>query len=438
MSRIHKGSLAGVALTLVVLLAAPALATTYVMVADEDMVDGSDLIARVRVTGIESVQVDGRTYTDYLVEATEVVKGTAGPGLRLRRPGGVTPDGTSLVVFGMPELAVGEDALVFLEPEVGGAREFKHYLLGAFHVSEVGGRQIAYRFVPEGDLMLQNPERARRAESLRQAHKPRDLDGFLGWIRQRVQAGPDRSARSGSDTPGDYYLDEPLPARSVSPFTLFEFGGSNLHRHEFSKSVKGSVDYFYNKRIRGASRGGVKALKSTLAAMSKIFNMDVDYGGKSRAAKGGLARTDGRNGVLTNDRTKEITGAYNCATGGVLAIGGIAAGGATGPTHGAEGTGKNRTYWDIIESDVVIQNGIECIRNVMSKALWDAFLAELFGHEIFHSFGAGHSCGDSSSGACTKAVHDQAIMRAFIHGDGRGAKFNRDDKKAAKALDYKG
>lgn len=440
MLRIPNGGLSALLLLVVIAFAAPALATSYVMVADEDLVDGADLIAHVRITGIETVDTDRGIVTEFLAESRRIVKGTAPEVLRLRVPGGELADGRRLVVFGMPAFGVGEEAVVFLEPEVGGAREFKHYLLGAFHVADADGRPIAYRSVPAGNLLLDHPERAHRAASLRLAHLPRDLAGFLDWAAARSEAPRPAVSERVVEAPGSYYLDESVLDRVVRPdFSLFESAGDNFHRHEFSPGVGGSVEYVYNKRIKKASRGGVKAVQDTVKSMSKIFNIDVDYGGRQRKARAGLTKTDGNNAILTGDRNKEIAGAFSCSTGGVLAIGGVAAGGIVGPVHQASASGKKRTYWDIIESDVVVQNGIECVRSGLgSKKLWDAFLGELLGHEIYHSFGVGHSCGDSSTPACGRKVLDEAIMRASIHGDGRGAQFNRDDKKAAKALDYKG
>lgn len=55
------------------------------------------------------------------------------------------------------------------------------------------------------------------------------------------------------------------------------------------------------------------------------------------------------------------------------------------------------------------------------------------GHELGHVLGLSHPCGDEASGACD-SVTIEALMRAYAHGDGRGAALNSDDRAAVRAL----
>ena len=81
----------------------------------DSLLDGSDLVLEGRVSSARVLEpAPGRIETEYTIAVDRTFWGTELHQRTVRLPGGVLPDGRGLILPGMPELAAGEEALLFL------------------------------------------------------------------------------------------------------------------------------------------------------------------------------------------------------------------------------------------------------------------------------------------------------------------------------------
>lgn len=399
------------------LAAQPALATSYVMVDDPDLVAQAGAVVDARIVSVEPAVVAGRPATDYTVEIERLLAGSApGTTLIVRVPGGVRPDGIGFLVYGAPRFAPGERTLLFLSPRSDGAFGILHLGLGAFHrVDAPGSPPLAIRDL-SGAAEVVLPGR----KSDPRAHQARDFDAFSSWLADRG-AGIEREA--------DYFVASPQRGASAlfDKFTLFEVAGLNLRWFDFDDG--GSVGWHaYSGGQPGLPGGGFGEFQQALRAWTNEPSTPIrlDYRGQS-GATGGLTTYDNQNVLLQGDPNDEIDGFFACSRGGVLAIG--------GPWYNTSDrrSFQGRQYVPIVNADIVMNNGVDCIGELSS--CFGLEIGEIYGHELGHSLGAAHSCGDSSSPPCTSdPVLNDALMRASAHGDCRGPRLNSDDVRAMRTL----
>src|SRR5262245_2425749 len=99
---------------LLILAAAPALATTMVLGTDEDLFGQAELIVEGTVVAVVPSPA-GLPATAYRVHVERALKGrTVESELTVRLPGGVGADGRRLVIWGAPEFQKRERVLLFL------------------------------------------------------------------------------------------------------------------------------------------------------------------------------------------------------------------------------------------------------------------------------------------------------------------------------------
>jgi hypothetical protein len=375
-------------------LCQPLAATTYMMMSDQALTDRAAAVVDVKVVGVEPAPFNGPVATDYLVEVNRVLKGTlSGSTVVVRVPGGLGPNGVGLKIWGAPEFAEGERALLFLIPGNDGAYRILHLMLGAFHERETTGRlKVLVRDLSEAHAIgSPGPDPVR------------NLDKFAEWVTDRG-LGVERAA--------DYLVSGSPAALALLPrkFVLLQTA-SGINIRWFRFDTGGTVNWQVNE---GGQQGlslpdTIGAFQTSLATWNNdaATNIRYNYLSTTSAAKG-LTEPDDTNSILFNDpfagqEGREVAGFFDCSAGGIIAIGGPWFFSSTRPYGGKQ-------FHETVEADIVTNDGTACLFGDNRKAA-----EEVFTHELGHTLGLGHS-----------QIRD-ATMFASVHNDGRGSRLHPDD-----------
>lgn len=400
------------------LLAVPAGATSIVRVVDEEMVEQAPLVVVARV--VEKGPAASRTpATEYRFAVEQVLKGTVGPELTLRVPGGMGADGIGLRIYGAPSFAPGERAILFLESRDGGDYRILHLMQGAFREVRHEGRSLALRDLADvTEVSVQGGRIDSAAASA--GEQVRDFDAFAAWIAERA-SGHVRAAD---------YLVESSPAgdgshRVAAPFTFLRDPSDGTPIRWFEFDTGGSIQWQSSGGPQdGVPGGGVKEFRDSLQIWNSEPRTPIDYRyAGTTPASAGLTDPDGVNAIHFNDPQDELTNlSPNCS--GTIGLGG-------GFFFPSPQTFRGQTFYPWGEGDIVINDGLECFFGAVPFA--SKLAEQLFSHELGHTLGLGHSCGDRGI-SCDDPVLDDALMRASVHNDPRGGQLKTDDLAGIRAL----
>lgn len=407
----------GIALAFAV--ASSALATSFVRVSDEALVDQASLI--VDGTIVSRGTPHGLMATDYRVRVDEVLAGDANGELVVRVPGG--GDGPARrKIWGAPSFRPGERALLFLVPSEGGTWRVLQLFLGAFHQVQAGEHTLAVRDLSEvSEVKLSADGELQAAPA--GAEPVRDFAAFARWAAARRRGEPAPDYRLTGETAAE-------ARRVAGKATYFEDPDDGKRMRWFTFDNGGHIGFLaYNQGQAGLSGGGYSEFQTGLQAWNDEPQTPIDYryDGKTSVNFGPDpdAPEDDLNTIVFND-PRGLIDPFSCTQGGVLAFGGPVYLLATQGFHGEQ-------FHAIQSADIVVADGLSCFFNSSPNASKAA--QELFGHELGHTLGLAHSCGDDVSPDCSaSAAFNDALMRAFVHDDSRGALLGSDDKAGLRSL----
>ena len=396
--------------------AQPLLATSYVMIADTALADQATVVVDARVVAAEpAADFDRAPATDYRIEVDRVLKGAA-PGVAIVRvPGGFDPaTGVGLKVYGAPEFAPDERALLFLRPAGDGTYRVLHLMLGVFHQRALGGRNVALRDLSDAhEVKLHgswNAPMGLGSGAGNGGDDLRDFDAFAAWVEERAEGGP---ASRG------YVLGKaPAQLESADKGYTFLTPNDGVPIRWFGFESGRTIPW----RVHAGGQPGlgegatVAAFQTALATWNDDARSDVRYAfAGTTGAGGGLASSDDVNTILfddpyRNDPREAVEGTFDCGSGGVIAMG--------GPFfYSGYRTYQGKRYHEAAEADIVTNDGTACFFQSNPRVA-----EEVFAHELGHTLGLGHS------------TNRDALMYANAHDDGRGARLTDDDRAAVAVL----
>jgi len=383
-------------------LHAPARAMTYVQMTDADLVAQADgaVVATVVAEPKPVLDANGvRVAANYVLAVEENLGGLASVHQSMELPGWHGQGAPAWHVPGVVALQAGDRIVLLYERRADGVLLPLQLNLGVFVERGVGSERILERALENAVDM--------GAGTNRQYGAARDSERFKRYLRARFVGG---------DPPVDYLL----PDVARPKFTSLTGAGTRVRWFQFDMGT--TVNWRANSDGQtGMVQDEFALLQTALAAWTNDATSRIQWGYGGTIAPGAGNPPSPYARVIWNDPLGEIGGSYNCGTGGTLAI--------AGPSWIVSPTIYRGTPYNAIQNArLVTQDNAGCFFDSSGGANG----AEVFAHEIGHTLGFGHSCGDPQSPACApNPLLNDAIMRALAHGDGRGASLRVDDIAAA-------
>jgi hypothetical protein len=398
-------SLGIVILFLVGLFAADRAAASVVTSMDtETLVRRSAVIVRGTVESQASaLDPYGNVQTLVTVRVEESLKGASGHAhITLTVPGGVWGDRVSLV-HGAARFTSGEPVVVFASFTKGGVLTVTGLFQGKFRIETSGGAAMA---VPEAGDSVQVLGGAQRSRQ--------PLEAFLSTVRELVGRHPGASSVDG-------VIEQAPPGGGITP--AFTFINPILPMRWFEPDMGLPIAYKFNVASAPLAAADARAgFAASLENWSHIrgANVALTNGGDTFQ----VCRIFNDGSVVSHGDPCDQMEAFDpLSCSGVLAVTGVS--GFQLQTKVVNGV----SFLRMTETDTVFNSDTECF-----FAGSEQNYEETLSHELGHGIGLGHSCGDVFSPECVPGTEaDDALMRAFVHGD-RGGMPRADDVDGARLI----
>ena len=383
----------------------PAHALSYVMIRDDALADRATVVVAGEAVAELPGASDANGYltdTRYQIDVERQIKGRGTlETLVLRLPGADTGEGPTVFVPGTARLQPGSRVLLFLQPRGDGTFEPADLALGVFHEVESAGARLYVRDLDGAH------EAGKRINQ--QYHQPRDAARFEQWLLHRAR-GWQRGADYFAAVDGAVLQSKFNQTRTpTGPVRWFKFD-TGVFEPWFA--IQGGQTGMVNDEFALFQN----AIAAWVAHSTSIVR--YNYAGTT-ATDSGRPILDGKSAIIWNDPKGDITGSYNCTAGGTLATGGAY-------IDGTQMQMGDLLYKRIIEGFIILQDGAACALDGHNGEDGE----EVMGHELGHTLGLQHSCGDAATGSCSTPVLDDSLMRATLHADGRGARLGADEMAA--------